>query len=106
MSKSKNRQSSRQASPSAKTPGSASAATAEKPQSSVSRPLTRDAAKHERRQAERQQRLLAQRRARRTRIAIIVALIVVIFGAGGLTSYFIYQSRVSNAKGSVAPTPT
>ncbi|HET8844068.1 MAG TPA: hypothetical protein VFN35_21560 [Ktedonobacteraceae bacterium] len=105
MSKSKNRQSSRPVSPVAKTPKSSGAATEEKPLSSVSKPLTRDAAKYERRQAERQQRLVAQRRARRTRISLIIGIILVIFLAGGLTSYLIYQNT-SNAKGSVAPTPT
>lgn len=105
MSKSKNRQPSRPTSPVAKTPRSSGAVVEEKPLSAVSKPLTRDAAKHERRQAERQQRLQAQRRARRTRVSILIAAILVVFFAGGLTSYLIYQHNVS-AKGAVAPTPT
>jgi len=106
MSKSKNRQSPWQVSPAAKVPVSASAATAEKPLSPTGKPLTRDAAKYERRQVERQQRLQALRRARRTRISVIVAIVLIVFGAGGLTSYFIYQNNFSSAKGAVAPTPT
>ena len=49
----------------------------------VHRPLTRDAAKYERRQAERQSRFLAQRRARRIRNTVItVAALVVLLSAG------------------------
>jgi hypothetical protein len=57
------------------------------------KPLTKDAAKYARRLAERQQRLLAQRRAKRNKILAIITAILLIAIAGGLTSYFIYQSQ-------------
>ncbi len=60
----------------------------------ASKAQSRDAAKYERRQAERQQRYLSQRRARRTRmIAILVSLVVIVAAGSGLTWYFVYQSH-------------
>jgi hypothetical protein len=59
---------------------------------------TRDAAKYERRQAERQMRYLAQRRARRNRIIIWTSAILILAVIGGLVTYFVYQSQHAGAK--------
>ena len=58
--------------------------------------LSRDAAKYERRQAERQSRYLAERRRRRNRIitAISVVLALVIIGGGG---YFVFHQYTSSS---------
>lgn len=78
------------------TPKNAPAASSMPP---VHRPQTRDAAKYERRQAERQQRFLAQRRARRIRNSIIAAIIfVVVATAGGFSAYFFYYAPHSKAQ--------
>jgi hypothetical protein len=70
------------------------------------KPLSRDAAKYERRQAERQSRYLAQRRARRNKILLwtIPALIVILAAAGG--GFWFYQAHqpahASNANSNTA----
>lgn len=64
--------------------------------------LTRDAAKYERRQAERQMRYLAQRRARRNKIIIWTSAILILAVIGGLV-YFVYQSQHASAKSANAP---
>jgi hypothetical protein len=68
---------------------------------------SKDAARYERRQAERQMRYLAQQRARRTRVlawSIGILLVIVI---GGSVSFWIYQTRqaanASSAKTAAAP---
>lgn len=54
---------------------------------------SRDAAKYERRQTERQQRYLAQQRARRTRVLAWTIGILLIVVIGGSVSFWIYQAR-------------
>jgi hypothetical protein len=54
---------------------------------------SRDAAKYERRQAERQMRYLAQQRARRTRVLAWTVGILLVVIVGGLVSFWIYQTR-------------
>ncbi len=68
-----------------------------RPIPSVHRPITRDGAKYERRQVERQSRFLAQRRAKRIRNTIItVAALVVILGVS-LGGYLYYNTQHANA---------
>ncbi len=68
----------------------------------VHRPLTRDAAKYERRQAERQTRYQAERRARRNkRIAWLSGALAVVIVAS-VVGYFVYQSHAPNAQASNA----
>ncbi|HEU5376379.1 MAG TPA: hypothetical protein VFV38_13120 [Ktedonobacteraceae bacterium] len=77
-------------------------------QSSVSvasKPLSRDAAKYERRQAERQSRFLAQRRARRIRNTIITIVALVVVLGGSLTAYLIYNAQNSKAQGPTTAAP-
>lgn len=62
----------------------------------MSKSNTRDAAKYERRQAERQSRFLAQRRAKRIRNTIIAVSALVIIVGGGIAGYFIYNAQHSN----------
>lgn len=68
---------------------------------------TRDAAKYERRQAERQMRYLAQRRARRNKIIVWTASLLLLAIALGVSGYFVYQAhqpaRASGTSGSVTP---
>jgi hypothetical protein len=73
-----------------------------RPAASSARSLTRDAAKYERRQAERQQRLLAERRARRNKIVIWTSAILIVAIIGSLVTYFVYQSRQPAAHASSA----
>jgi hypothetical protein len=119
MSKSKSRQPSRQntgtgttpksesdAALAEKTSSTSSASTATRPAQSTTKGLSRDGAKYERRQAERQQRYLAQRRRRRNRLITLVAVIAVIVIGGGLGGFFIYQSQTAKAKNTTAANPT
>jgi hypothetical protein len=78
---------------------------ATRPAQPTSKALSRDAAKYERRQAERQQRYLAQRRARRTKIFATVAAILVIALGSSLTWYFIYLSHHAGAQAASVPAP-
>lgn len=64
----------------------------------VHRPLTHDGAKYERRQAERQSRFLAERRAKRIRNTVITVIALVVIVGGGLTGYFIYNARLGSAQ--------
>jgi hypothetical protein len=63
---------------------------------------TRDAAKYERRQAERQMRYLAERRKRRNRIIVVLSIILAIAIIGGGTFYVVHQvnSGAAQAKAS------
>lgn len=67
---------------------------------------TRDAAKYERRQAERQMRYLAQRRARRNKtLAWTIGILLVILIGGGV-SFWIYQThQPAHASSTAAPAP-
>lgn len=90
--------------PAAKSAPAASAATKPVPPTPNSgKALTRDAAKYERRQAERQMRYLAQRRARRNKIIAWTSVLLALVVIGGLVTYFVYQSQHASAKGSNAP---
>ena len=72
---------------------------------STSRALSRDAAKYERRQAERQSRYLAQRRARRNKmLALTIGILAVVLIAGG-AGFWIYQTH-QPAHASTGATPT
>lgn len=70
------------------------------------KPQSRDAAKYERRQAERQSRYLAQRRARRNKVLWIVAILVIVIAAGGGGGFWFYQAHqpahASNANSNTA----
>ena len=74
-----------------------SASTLHRPTQPTPKALTRDAAKYERRLAGRQQRYLAQRRARRIKIFGSLAIILALVLSAGLTYYFVYQSQHANA---------
>ncbi len=68
---------------------------------------TRDAAKYERRQAERQMRYLAQRRARRNKILAWTVGILLVLIVGGSISFWFYQTHQPvRASTSVTPTVT
>ena len=85
--------------PAAKQIPAASATTKSVPSTpNPSRALTRDAAKYERRQAERQSRYLAQRRARRNKIITWTSVVLALVVIGGLVTYFVYQSQHANSK--------
>ncbi len=64
----------------------------------VHRPLTRDGAKYERRQAERQSRFLAERRAKRVRNTVITIVAFAVIVAGSLATYFIYNAQHGSAQ--------
>ncbi len=77
----------------------ASAATKSMPSTlppTQSKAQSRDSAKYERRQAERQSRLLAQRRARRNKILAWTSAVLIVAVIGGL-GYWIYQSHLPTA---------
>lgn len=63
------------------------------PSSASSKGLSRDAAKYERRQAERQMRYLAERRRRRNIAFTITGIILVVLIIGGGVTYFVYQAH-------------
>src|SRR5689334_7306957 len=91
--------------PAAKSAPAASTATKPVPSTPNSgKALTRDAAKYERRQAERQMRYLAQRRARRNKIIAWTSVVLALVVIGGLVTYFVYQSQHASAKGSTSTT--
>jgi hypothetical protein len=69
------------------------AATATRPAQSTARATSRDAAKYERRQSERQQRFLAQRRRRRNMTILTVVIVLVVLGAGSLTTLLIVRAH-------------
>jgi hypothetical protein len=74
-----------------------------KPIATVHRPTTRDGAKYERRQAERQSRYMAQRRAKRVRNTIITVVALVVVLGGSLTAYFVYNAQ--HTARAAGPTP-
>jgi hypothetical protein len=61
------------------------------------RPLSRDAAKYERRQAERQSRYLAERRRRRNRLVATISIILALAVIGGGIYYFVHQSVTTSS---------
>lgn len=65
---------------------------------SVSGRQSRDAAKYERRQAERQMRYLAERRKRRNRIIAVLSIILALAIIGGGTFYIVHQVTTSSAQ--------
>lgn len=65
--------------------------------SASSKGLSRDAAKYERRQAERQLRYLAERRRRRNITFSIIGIVLAVLIIGGGTFYFVYQARQPKA---------
>lgn len=69
----------------------------------IHRPLTRDGAKYERRQAERQSRFLAERRAKRVRNTVITVIALAVILGGSLTAYFIYNARQGSAQAANTP---
>lgn len=81
--------------------------TATRPVQTSAKGVTRDGAKYERRQAERQQRYMAQRRSRRNRLITIVSIVVVLVAGGSLAGFLVYQSHTATtqaaASSSVAP---
>jgi hypothetical protein len=109
MSKSKSRQPSKATSgakqastankPPLKSSERVSAATAERQAKEIpatptsGKALTRDAAKYERRQAERQMRYLAAKRARRNRIIAWTSGVLAVLIIGSIATYFIYQAH-------------
>jgi len=112
MSKSKSRQPSKSTSGANKNGTKQASAAAEERQTAkalppvaVHRPVTRDAAKYERRQAERQTRYQAERRARRNkRIAWLSGVLAVVIIAS-VVGYFFYQSHAPNANASINSAP-
>lgn len=84
--------------PSSTTGKQAATARAQPP---VHRPLTRDGAKYERRQAERQSRFLAERRSRRVRNTVITVIALVVVLGGSLAGYLIYNARQGNAQAAI-----
>ncbi|HLI71889.1 MAG TPA: hypothetical protein VKV19_19210 [Ktedonobacteraceae bacterium] len=80
-------------------PASASSASTKPIISATSKAKSKDAIKYERRQAERQQRYLAQRRARRNKILFwsAAALVVVLGSLGGYLIYRAHQPATANA---------
>ncbi|MGH2506981.1 MAG: hypothetical protein ACRDHZ_06160, partial [Ktedonobacteraceae bacterium] len=64
---------------------------------------TKDGAKYERRQAERQSRFLAQRRAKRIRNTIITVVTLVVIAGGSLTTYLLYNAQHTARAAGPAP---
>ncbi len=93
--------------PAAKPIPAASAATKSLPPTPApGRAQTRDAAKYERRQAERQMRYLAQRRARRTKILAWTIGILLVLVVGGSVGFWVYQThQPAHASNSPAAAP-
>lgn len=93
--------------PVAKQVPAASATTRSLPPTPVpGRAQTRDAAKYERRQAERQMRYLAQRRARRTKVLAWTIGILLVLVVGGSVGFWVYQTRQpARSSSTTAPAP-
>jgi hypothetical protein len=71
----------------------------------TSKAKSRDAIKYERRQAERQKRYLAQRRARRNKILAWTSAVVLVAVLGGL-GYWIYRSHLTPANATSSTSPS